>query len=385
VLELAIEKRLREFRLLTAFEAAADLVVLFGPSGSGKTVTLRSIVGILRPDAGYIRIDGEPVFDAARGIDVPMQRRRVGYVPQNYGLFPHLTVAENVAYGLARVAAAEARTRVGEMLDRLELAAFAGRRPRELSGGQQQRVALARALVTRPRVLLLDEPFSALDSGLRMRLRRDLLHIQRQFRITTLFISHDLGEAYMLADKLVVYDRGAVLQIGSREEVFFHPASAQVARLTGTTNVFPAELAGPPVARAADAASAGGAAAQGDDSPALVEVVAPRLRLLAASPGRPLPRQVDVCVRPEAIGVQRATTGEPSPNHLPARILDETASVSHVTLYCEVGANANGHGAPDLEALVPVQTYQALGLRDTRECTLVIPPESVYLIPRSGA
>lgn len=388
MLTLAIEKRLREFRLQTAFDAGDELVVLFGPSGSGKTVTLRSIVGILRPDAGYIHIDGEPVFDAARGIDVPMQRRHVGYVPQNYGLFPHLTVAQNVAYGLVGVPTAEARARVGEMLERLELAPFERRRPRELSGGQQQRVALARALVTEPHVLLLDEPFSALDSGLRVRLRRDLRHIHREFRVTTLFISHDLGEAYTLADKIVVYDRGMVLQVGSRDEVFQRPASARVARLTGASNVFAAEV----VAERPAPDGTAHPASQGEGAPPalvevaalpLVEVAAPGLRLLARKPSTLLPPHVDVCVRPEAIAVQPATALDGGPNRLRARIVDETATAAYVTLYCAVQDGANGHQAPDLEVLVPIQTYEALGLRAQRECTLLIPPESIALLPRT--
>jgi ABC-type sulfate/molybdate transport systems ATPase subunit len=401
VLELSIAKRLREFRLQVAFDAADELVVLFGPSGAGKTVTLRSIVGILRPDAGYIRVDGAPLFDAAHGVDLPMQRRRVGYVPQNYGLFPHLSVAENVAYGLGSLPAAARRARVGEMLQRLELSGFERRRPHELSGGQQQRVALARALVTQPRILLLDEPFAALDSALRLRLRRDVQRIHRQFPLTTLFISHDLGEAYALAEKIVVVDRGAVLQVGSREDVFQRPASARVARLTGAVNVFPAALApATPTEIAAARLTESGvvrptSAANPSSSdfwlpvrpvgaPPLVAVVAPPLRLLARPPTVPLPRHVDVCIRPEAIAVLPASAA-PGPNRLPARIVDEMATAAFVTLFCEPAAVSSGSPLPTLEVLVPVQTYEALRLRDIRACTLLIPPERITLLPRADA
>jgi molybdate transport system ATP-binding protein len=392
MLEVAIHKRLRDFALDAAFDAADQLVVLFGPSGSGKTVTLRSIVGILRPDAGYVRIGGEAVFDAARGIDVPIQRRRVGYVPQSYGLFPHLTVGENVAYGLAGLPRAEARARVAEALERLELADLERRRPRELSGGQQQRVALARALVTRPRALLLDEPFAALDAPLRARLRRDLLQIHRQVRIPTLFISHDLGEAYMLAEKMVVYDRGHVLQIGSREDVFRRPASARVAQLTGASNVFAvAVAAAPPPAAPLSVALAPVLAhvlptPSPDSAQPLVALRASHFTLLAPHPGDPLPARAEACVRPEAIAVEPAGALAGPPNRLPARIVDENATGVYYTLYCELLADRGTPGvgdasAPVLEVLLPVQSYEALGLRVGRECTLVIPPAAVHVIP----
>ncbi|HLI26446.1 MAG TPA: ABC transporter ATP-binding protein [Chloroflexota bacterium] len=361
MLEVAIRKRLREFQLAAAFSAGNELVVFFGPSGAGKTVTLRCIAGLLRPDAGYIALAGQAVFDAAHGIDVPVQRRRVGYVPQHYGLFPHLTVAENVAYGLRGVPRAEARARVAAMLARLELTGLERRRPRELSGGQQQRVALARALVTRPQVLLLDEPLSALDAGLRARLRRDLLQVHRQIRIPTVLVSHDLAEAYMLGERIVVFDRGQVLQVGSREEVWYRPASARVARLVGATNVLPADVA-----------------PEGPDG--LVTLRTPRFALHARAPAGPLPPRVEVVVRPEAIRVERAEApGAPS-NRLPARIVDEIATGAYYTLYCQVEP-AQPAAPPDLEVLVPAPHYVALDLAHTRACALVIPPEAIHLLP----
>jgi ABC-type sulfate/molybdate transport systems ATPase subunit len=391
VLELAIEKRLREFMLAAAFDAADQLVVLFGPSGSGKTVTLRCVAGILRPDAGYVCLDGERVFDAAQGTDVPIQRRRVGYVPQSYGLFPHLSVVDNVGYGLGGLGAAERRSRVGEMLERLDLVGLERRRPRELSGGQQQRVALARALVTRPRVLLLDEPFAALDATLRARLRRDLLRVHRQFRIPTLFISHDLGEAYMLAEKMVVYDGGRILQVGSRDDVFRRPASARVARLTGAANVFSATVARlhdehprPEDSTPSAASRSASREPSGDATAPQVCLRASHFALVALDPGGPLPARVEACVRPEAIAVAPAGAFAGPPNRLPARIVDETATSLYHTLYCEVtggpASAAAGKASPAWEVLVPTAAYEAAGLHAARECTLVIPPEAVYII-----
>jgi molybdate transport system ATP-binding protein len=364
MLEVAIRTRLREFQLAAAFSAGNELVVFFGPSGAGKTVTLRCIAGLLRPDAGAIHLDGQPVFDAARGIDVPVQRRRVGYVPQHYGLFPHLTVAENVAYGLTGVPRAEARARVADVLARLELTGLEGRRPRELSGGQQQRVALARALVTRPRVLLLDEPLSALDAGLRTRLRRDLLQVHRQFRVPTVLITHDLGEAYMLGERVVVFDRGQVLQVGSRDEVWYRPTSARVARLVGATNVLPAEVVGP-----------------GPNG--LVALRTPRFALSAVAPAPPSGR-VQAVIRPEAIQVERAEAPGPAPNRLHARIVDELGTGTHYTLYCQIEPAANG-AEPDLEVLLPAPRYAELDLAHTRTCALVIPPRAVHLLPAGEA
>src|SRR4051812_16468512 len=156
MLEVRIVKRLPGFTLDAAFAAAEPIVALLGPSGSGKSLTLRSIAGALRPDDGRIVLDGEPLFDAATGLDLPPQVRRVGYVPQHYALFPHLDVVGNVGFGLPDRHRPEGRRRIAELLELVGLAGLERRRPRELSGGQQQRVALARALILRPRILLLD-------------------------------------------------------------------------------------------------------------------------------------------------------------------------------------------------------------------------------------
>src|SRR5215217_3533717 len=166
-LDVSIDRQLEGFTLDVTFSTAAQMTALVGPSGSGKTLTLRTIAGILAPDAGRIVLDGEPLFDSERDIDLPPQARRVSYVPQQYALFPHLTVEDNVGFGLRGVNTAERRRRIGELLELVELSGLERRRPHQLSGGQQQRVALARALIVRPRLLLLDEPFSALDASIR--------------------------------------------------------------------------------------------------------------------------------------------------------------------------------------------------------------------------
>jgi len=202
----------RRFRLDVAFTAESGVLVLFGPSGSGKTVTLKTLAGLTRPDRGRFSLDGEVLFDSALGVDVPAAKRRIGFVFQDYALFPHLSVAENIGFGLSvgagRPGGRERRTRVGEMLETLELTGLAGIFPRELSGGQRQRVALARALAVRPRLLLLDEPFSALDVPLRARMREELRRVTRLFSIPSVLITHDPGDVAALAEHVVIYNQG---------------------------------------------------------------------------------------------------------------------------------------------------------------------------------
>ncbi|MEX2031295.1 MAG: ATP-binding cassette domain-containing protein, partial [Dehalococcoidia bacterium] len=223
-LEFEARLRLGEFQYDAAFEADAEVVVLFGHSGAGKSVTLQAVAGLVRPDSGRIVLGGQPLFDATRGIDLSPQDRGVGYVVQELALFPHLSVAENVAFG-ARGSRADRRARTAPLLSRLGLEGFADRMPASLSGGQQQRVALARALARDVPLLLLDEPFSALDESLRRTLRAELLRLRADLGLTVVFVTHDLREAHLLADRLAVFDQGRILQFDRRDEVFRHPAS----------------------------------------------------------------------------------------------------------------------------------------------------------------
>src|SRR5262245_31878197 len=193
---------------------AFSLTVLFGPSGSGKSTTLRCLAGLDRPERGVIRFGDEIWFDAARGIFLPPQRRRIGYLFQDYALFPHLRVAENIGYGLGKVAASERRKRFEEITALLGLVGLEDYYPRQLSGGQQQRVALARALVCRPRLLLLDEPLSALDAPTREQLRHELRHWLTKLAVPGIVVTHDRVETLALGDHVVVMDHGRVRQCG---------------------------------------------------------------------------------------------------------------------------------------------------------------------------
>jgi molybdate transport system ATP-binding protein len=211
---LTLESRKQRFELKVAFSSDEDRVVMFGESGAGKSATLQAIAGLLKPNRGRIVVGDRTLFESSRDIDLPARERRVGYVFQDYALFPHLTVWDNVAYGLKRfgkwrLTEAE-RSRVADMLRLMGLHRLAEVRPGFLSGGQRQRVALARALITEPQVLLMDEPFAALDVRLRRRMREELADVQQRFSVPLVLITHDLQDVEQLAQTLVVIDLGQV-------------------------------------------------------------------------------------------------------------------------------------------------------------------------------
>ena len=241
-LELDIRATLEGFRLEPSLSTTSSRLALFGASGSGKSLTLEAIAGLLTPERGHIRIGGTPLFDSAQGVDLKPQRRRIGYVAQGYHLFPHLTALQNVAYSFRKERLGRARAR--GWLSQMELSEFAPRYPHELSGGQQQRVALARALASEPRLLLLDEPFAALDDLVRATLRRRVSNLLSQLEVPLVLVTHDLSEATMLADTLAVYEAGRVVQLGSAQEVMHRPVSPSVAKLVGMSNLLEVEPLG---------------------------------------------------------------------------------------------------------------------------------------------
>jgi spermidine/putrescine transport system ATP-binding protein len=233
----AIDKSYGGVRVLDRVSAAFQpglLTSLLGPSGSGKTTLLRVIGGFVAPDEGEIRFDGENVTD------VPLWRRNVGMVFQSYALFPHMTVRENVVFGLNRrgIRGEAARKETARALEMVRLIGFEQRKPKELSGGQQQRVALARAIVTNPRVLLLDEPLSALDRRLRQDMQIELRRIQRESGLTTIFVTHDQEEALTLSDSVAILDRGKIVQEGRPEAIYERPRTRFAASFLGDANFF---------------------------------------------------------------------------------------------------------------------------------------------------
>jgi molybdate transport system ATP-binding protein len=224
---LRVELRvpLRRHALELELAAGEETLALVGPSGAGKTTVLRSIAGLVRPDAGRVLVDGEPWFDSERGIDVPAEQRPVGLVFQDYALFPHLTVEANVAFG--------ARNGAGDLLRRFGIADLAKARPRELSGGERQRVALARALAREPAVLLLDEPLAALDTQTRAHTRGELRDLLGEVGLPTLLVTHDYADAAALAHRLAVIVDGRIVQVGSPPELVAAPATPFVADFVG--------------------------------------------------------------------------------------------------------------------------------------------------------
>ncbi len=352
-LEFEASRQLGSFTYEASFDANEEIVVLFGHSGAGKSLTLQFIAGVLRPERGRIRIDGASVFDSALGVDSRPQERGVGYVVQDLALFPHMTVAQNVAFGIPD--RAERESRVAHLLDLFGIGALAERRPATLSGGQRQRVALARAMGRQSRLLLLDEPFSALDESLRASLRRELLRLRREFGLTIVFVTHDLREAHLLADRLAVFDGGRILQFAPRDDVFRRPTTRRVAELTGCRNIFPARLV-----------SLG-------DGGAVIEASGVRLRCASVQPGVQSGDEVDVCIRPERVNLRRAADLE---NLLDAGITEEFA----------FGATHSLHfspltGGPVLEVELASRPYEVLGVAGQRTWALELPAEDLHVMP----
>ncbi len=341
------------FALDAQFTAEDETVVLFGHSGSGKSLTLATIAGLRRPDEGRIVIGERVLFDSARRIDVPPQHRGVGYVVQQLALFPHLSVADNITYGLGSLDRPARAARVGELLDLFGLGGFEARRPSQLSGGQQQRVALARALARPTAALLLDEPFSALDEALRRDLRVELARIRTEHGIPLVFVTHDLREAYLLGDRIAVLDSGTILQCAPRAEVFERPASRRVAELTGVTNIL-----------------RGLAAADGTVA---VEGLALQPRgVVRAGP-------VDLAIRAERCVLRRLD---------PTGALPENCFVATVTQDLAFGNTHTLRLAPEtvgpvIEVEVASRPYDVLGIATTPRWVVELPAADLHSMPVS--
>ena len=231
-----IRKKLGDFSLAISFETDAKRVGILGPSGCGKSMTLKSIAGIERPDAGHISIDDKVLFDSSRKINLKPQKRRVGYMFQNYALFPTMTVTQNIAAGRGITS-----ERVREMIDRFRLKGLEDHYPSELSGGQQQRVALARIMAYRPDLILLDEPFSALDDNLKERLQHEMIAMLSDYDGQVILVSHSRDEIYRFSEELLTMQDGHVLAGGKTAELFADPGTVSVARMTGCKNFSGAE------------------------------------------------------------------------------------------------------------------------------------------------
>lgn len=234
----------RGFLLDISFVVPPGVTILCGPSGSGKTTILHCIAGLLSPEAGEIRVGSRVLFDSSNHTDLSAARRNAGYVFQNLALFPHMTVAQNVSYGIAYLDPAAREARVRAVLESFHIARYAGRRPSEISGGERQRVALARALVTDPCVLLLDEPLSALDPARKTQIMNDLRAWNAAHAIPVLYVTHDRNEVYSMGDHVIVMDEGRMVAEGTPHDVLEAPLHETVAQLAGFENIFNVEVVG---------------------------------------------------------------------------------------------------------------------------------------------
>ena len=364
--KIDVQKRVGDFDLRPAFEANDGFVVLFGPSGCGKSLTLQAVAGLLTPDAGRIELPGGVVaFDAAARTNLPPQARNTGYVVQELALFPHMSARQNIEFGIAGWPAARRRDRVTYLMSLLGLDGLAERRPGQMSGGQQQRVALARALASEPSLLLLDEPFSALEAPLRAMLRREVAALRRRLDLTALFVTHDLGEAFALGDHVVLYDAGRVLQHGPRDDVLRRPRSRRAAELIEVRNIIPGTI---------DAYVEG-----------VAVVRTPWFTARVRDPQAPVRGDVYVCIRPEHIIVERGD--RPSRGDvnavIDAEIIEEVALGNTHRLFMRALPEDADIGEPFVfEVDMPAHPYEVLGVRSKRDWRIALTTENLSLVPR---
>jgi ABC-type sulfate/molybdate transport systems ATPase subunit len=237
-----IKKKLPGFELNMNFETNRDILGFLGSSGSGKSMTLNCIAGVVTPDWGKIVLNNRVLFDSEKGINLPIKDRRVGFLFQNYALFPHMNVKQNIGYALNLLSKAERKKIVAEKIEMMQLTGLEKRYPSQLSGGQQQRVALARALAVDPEVLLLDEPFSALDNHLRRQMIIQMSETLSKYTGATLFVTHNLEEAFQLCDNIIIVDKGNKIEAGNKKDIFKAPSTVATAQLTGCKNITPVKM-----------------------------------------------------------------------------------------------------------------------------------------------
>ncbi|HXW96453.1 MAG TPA: ABC transporter ATP-binding protein [Gemmatimonadales bacterium] len=370
MLSIELYREFSGFTLDAQWDAASGVVALFGPTGAGKSLTLRCLAGLMSPQGGRIVVNGRTLYDSTHGVNHPTRDRRLGVVFQGYALFPHLSVEENIAYGLERLRRKARRARIEEMLERLALGPVRHLRPASLSGGQQQRVALGRALAADPELLLLDEPLAALDSPLRRSLRDDLAATIRGFGKSAILVTHDLAEACQLADQLVVYDQGRVLQAGPKDLVLTRPATPAVASVLGIRNVLEGTVI--------------------DSSGDTLRLKWRGQELVAEGAGRAMPlppgSRVAFCIRPEHITLMRKDRHGPATarqiNMLTGVIVDEVDLGAVSSLRFRVnGDGADASRGYDLEIEISKLIYQKLCVHYDRNWTVSVQPGAVQLLP----
>lgn len=387
LLEFTIQKRFPPSRSAPGFEldvrfgCDAGVTVLFGASGSGKTLTLEALAGFLRPDRGRILLNDEILFDGESGVCLPPQRRGIGYVFQNDALFPHMTIEQNLAFGIARLPSLERHRRARAMLERFGLGALATRRPHELSGGQKQRASIARALVTEPRLLLLDEPVRGFDYPLRQDFYEILRDVRQTYRIPILLVTHDMKEGFELAAQMAVYEAGRIVQTGAPEEIFLRPRSPSVARLFGIANVFSGTIEElDPMADSTRIRTD------------LFPVTVPYL------PGRLKGDRVSFCIPQEHVQLIAGGSAESErarENSIPARVVEEILTPGTVRLLLSIEGAAQSEarsvaksvaGGPNgtraaahLESELTRAAYKKLGVAKQKDWLVALPKAFIHV------
>ncbi len=332
-LQVEVERRLENFSLNVSLRAAQRAVGLLGPSGAGKSMTLRMIAGLTAPDRGRIVLNDRVLFDRDRKENVPAARRRIGVVFQDYALFPHLTVAENVGFGVRGLPEDERRRRVDRQLASLQISELANRYPREISGGQRQRVAIARCMATEPDALLLDEPFAALDPHLRRQTEEQLRLALAEFRGPVVFVTHDMEEAFRFCSELLVLDGGSVIASGPKHRLFEDPGTVAAARLTGCKNIV-----------------------------AAVAIGANKISVPGWNCELATARTVDASV--SHVGLRshqiRFVDGGPGENIFPCWLVSTSEAPHEMTLYLRIHSSAGPGDTAHLQADVPKELWREL-------------------------
>ena len=359
-LEVQIEMRLPDYTLSVAFQAGDAPLSILGPSAAGKTMTLRAIAGLERPSRGRIVLNGRVLFDSQQRIDVPARHRRVAMLFQHYALFPHMTVAANIVFGLQALPAPERSARLDRIVSQTHLHGLQNRYPRELSGGEQQRVALARALVNEPEALLLDEPLSALDTHLRAQIEYELLQTFQLYRGATLLVTHNVAEAYRLGENLLVLSKGRIASFGPKKEVFTRPASLEVARLTGCKNFSRARAIGPHEIEALDWGC--------------------RLRTVQEVPTAAVDGELRAGIRAHHISFVEPAAAPPE-NTFPAWLVRSSEAPFGVTLYLRLQAQARSENSRDFQLHAEVSQSDWRRIQDRPQPWQVhLPADSVFLM-----
>ncbi len=344
------------FALDIELTAASGVTVLFGPSGAGKTLTLDAIAGFTRPDEGRIMLDDAILFDGATRVHLPPRQRQCGYVFQNYALFPHMTLRQNLEFAAERRPRLERHRRVNELIETFRLADVAGRKPHEVSGGQKQRCSIARALVGAPKVLLLDEPAQGLDAPLKAEFYEVLRQVRSEFATPILLVTHDLEECFALADQMVVLREGSVVQAASPQQILDKPASLDTVKLMGAHNLLQSEI------RALDPGRNTSKLRIGE-----IDINGPYL------PGHLIGDRVWLCVRPEDLAV-KPRNGKPGTNQIPADLVRKQERPQFIRLEFE----SNSVGIVIVE--VPRREYDSLGGSDVSDWVIEFPTAAMSVL-----